>query len=147
MRARLGMCISELTTARIRGHADKEHKEQDQDIRRQTNLCMLVDCSACICACVCSSVYLCAQAHGCMGCRPACVATLQYYHMVLRPQNRDPVIAMVTAFLNIEHARRQPHQQHGQRTMFLCSVLLFFCFVLFCFVLLLFLIKLSRRAD
>ena len=46
MRARLGMCISERTTAKIRRHADKEHAEQDQDIRRQANLCMLVDCSA-----------------------------------------------------------------------------------------------------
>ena len=95
--ARLGMCISERTTARIRRHADKEHNEQDQNIRMQWNLCMLVDCSAFIYVCVCFSVYLCAQAHECMGCRPACVATLQYSHIVLRRQNRDPVADVMVA--------------------------------------------------
>ena len=50
-RARLGMCICARTTARIRRRTDKEHKKRDQNIRRQTNLCMLVDCSVCICAC------------------------------------------------------------------------------------------------
>ena len=33
-----------------------------------------------------------------MGCRPACVATLQCSRIVLRPKNRDPAMAMVTVF-------------------------------------------------
>ena len=41
------------TTARIRQHADKQHKEQDPKIRRQTNLYrymyVLMKRSACIC--------------------------------------------------------------------------------------------------
>ena len=57
--ARLGIYICARTIARIRRHADKKHKEQDQNIRRQTNLCILVDCSTSICVCVCSRVYLC----------------------------------------------------------------------------------------
>ena len=59
VRTSLRMRICARTTARIRWHADKEHKEQDQKMRRETNLCMLVGCSACICVCVCSCVYLC----------------------------------------------------------------------------------------
>ena len=39
------MCIcARTTTTRIRRHADKEHKKQDQQPRRQANLCMLVYC-------------------------------------------------------------------------------------------------------
>ena len=34
----IGICISERTIARIRRHGDKEHKDQDRKIRRQTNL-------------------------------------------------------------------------------------------------------------
>ena len=45
VRARLGMCICARTTARIRRHADKEHKEQHRKLRRRTNLCVLVYCS------------------------------------------------------------------------------------------------------
>ena len=60
MSAKLGICICARTTARIRRHGDKEHKEHSPKIRRQTNLCMLVDCYAFICficVCVCSCVY------------------------------------------------------------------------------------------
>ena len=39
---------------------------------------------------VCISVW----AHGC---GPACIATLQGYHIVLRPQNREPAMVMATA--------------------------------------------------
>ena len=41
----LGVYICALTTtARIRRHADKDHKKQAPKSRRQTNLCMLVHC-------------------------------------------------------------------------------------------------------
>ena len=47
-KAKSGMCISTRTITRIRRHEDKEHKHQDQKIRRQMNLCMMVECSACM---------------------------------------------------------------------------------------------------
>ena len=43
-----GMRICARTTAGIWQHADEEHQEQDQKIRMQTNLCMLVDHCDCI---------------------------------------------------------------------------------------------------
>ena len=134
VRASLGMRICARTTARIRRHADKEHKEQDQKIRREKNLCMLVDCSACICVSECISTWV-------YGCLPACVATLQCSHirlLVLRPNN--PAMAMVTDFQsihlvcfcfqsvfifiharNIEHKRRRSYRGIHNAPFFVCS--------------------------
>ena len=40
------ICICTRTIARVPRHADKQHDEQDPEIRRQTNLCMMLCCSA-----------------------------------------------------------------------------------------------------
>ena len=130
----LGMCICARTTARIRRGADKEHEEQDQKIRRQTNLCMLVDRSVCnyVCACscvygsyLCVSVYVSALTHG--------LPTRVRRHFTVLPYSPETseyrpcngisnglsicFFSFYTqAFKYIEHTRRSPHQQ--QRTIF-----------------------------
>ena len=88
-----GYACCSLTITRIRRHADKEHKDQDQKIQRQTNLCMMEEFSARKCVCAYSCVYQCAYAHERRRYRPACVSILQCCHIFL--QNRDPAIAMV----------------------------------------------------
>ena len=84
VRARLGIQvrICARTTARYQRPADKDHKKQNQNIRRQTNLCMMADCS-------CNS-------SACRSCKDLCRGgggTLYRY-----VQN-DPAMAMVTVFL------------------------------------------------
>ena len=101
-------CIFVRTIARMREHADKEHSEHDPKIPRQTSLCMLVNCSDFLGA-LCSCVYLLqtVRVRACVrvcvracvrGCLPARVGTLQRFHVVPRPQNREPGMVMVTVF-------------------------------------------------
>ena len=60
---RLEMLCCARTSTRIGRHAEKKHKEQDPEMRRQTSLSLLVQDFAfvlvleCICAYVCASVW------------------------------------------------------------------------------------------
>ena len=54
------MCSSARTTTRVGRHANKKHKEQHPKMRRQTNLCLLVQCFALsVCVSVTICVYMC----------------------------------------------------------------------------------------
>ena len=58
----IGICISASTSARIRQHADEEHKEHGQKTRRQTNLVTLVENFVCLCMRVCcESFWMCGR--------------------------------------------------------------------------------------
>ena len=95
---------------------------------------MSIDCYACICVCACSCVYLCAYAHGCMGYLHFTVLSYTPCTVVLRPQNRDPVMVMAMVFSLVcfyfismyelsnyrTHLIKQ-HGKHEQRTIFVLT--------------------------
>ena len=54
------MCRCARTITRIGRHADKKHKEQDSMLRRQKDLCLMMQCYALpLCLYVCNGVYVC----------------------------------------------------------------------------------------
>ena len=62
------MCICARTSARIRQHADEEHKEQDPKTRTQANLFTLMECFVYVeaRACLCLNTSLALQDNECV---------------------------------------------------------------------------------